>query len=60
MFIEPAGFAETRARGGVEHRLRSGEIAQKWQPLGVGAIEQEKERKALEAPQDSQDDSGEA
>ncbi len=60
MYIEPAGFAETRARGGAEHRLRSGEISQKWQPLGVGAIEQEKERKALEAPQDSQDDSGEA
>ncbi len=60
MYIEPAGFAETRARGGAEHRLRSGEISQKWQPLGVGAIEQEKEQKALEAPQDSQDDSGEA
>ena len=27
MFIEPAGFDETRARGGGEHRLRSGEIA---------------------------------
>ncbi len=39
MAIEPAGFAETRARGGAEHRLRSGEIKEKWQPLGVGAIE---------------------
>lgn len=39
MFIAPAGFDEIRARGGAEHRLRSGEIAQKWQPLGVGAID---------------------
>jgi lysine 2,3-aminomutase len=41
MFIQPHGFDETRARGGAEHRLRSGEKAQKWQPLGVGSIEQE-------------------
>jgi len=40
--IEPAGFAETRARGGAEHRLRSGEIKEKWQPLGVGAIDPSK------------------
>ncbi len=42
MSIEPEGFAEVRARGGTEHRLRSGEKAQKWQPLGVGAVEGEK------------------
>ena len=42
MSIEPEGFAEVRARGGTEHRLRSGEKAQKWQPLGVGAMEGEK------------------
>ncbi|MCP4427998.1 MAG: lysine 2,3-aminomutase [Chloroflexi bacterium] len=40
MFIQPQGFDEIRARGGAEHRLRSGEIKQKWQPLGVGSIEQ--------------------
>ncbi len=39
MFIEPEGFEQIHARGGAEHRLRSGELAQKWQPLGVGAIE---------------------
>jgi lysine 2,3-aminomutase len=39
MFIEPEGFSDVRARGGSEHRLRSGDIAQKWQPLGVGAME---------------------
>ena len=33
--IEPAGFSETHARGGEEHRLRSGD-AGKWQPLGIG------------------------
>ncbi len=52
MYIEPAGFAETRARGGLEHRLRSGEIAQKWQPLGVGAIDHSQERISLEAPKE--------
>jgi lysine 2,3-aminomutase len=41
MFIEPEGFEQVHARGGAEHRLRSGEVAQKWQPLGVGAIEHE-------------------
>ncbi len=41
MSIEPEGFSDTRARGGSEHRLRSGEKAQKWQPLGVGAMEGE-------------------
>ncbi len=39
MFIAPEGFDETRARGGAEHRLRSGELAQKWNPLGVGTID---------------------
>jgi lysine 2,3-aminomutase len=45
MAIEPEGFGETHARGGAEHRLRSGDLAKKWQPLGVGAIEGEKEEK---------------
>ncbi|MCB9419725.1 MAG: lysine 2,3-aminomutase [Ardenticatenaceae bacterium] len=40
MFIEPEGFGDVHARGGAEHRLRSGELKQKWQPLGVGSIEQ--------------------
>ena len=44
MTIEPEGFSETRARGGKEHRLRSGDVAGKWQPLGIGAIEGNKER----------------
>ncbi|HET6446612.1 MAG TPA: lysine 2,3-aminomutase [candidate division Zixibacteria bacterium] len=39
MTIEPDGFAETHARGGSEHRLRSGEVSDKWRPLGVGTIE---------------------
>jgi lysine 2,3-aminomutase len=39
MSIEPEGFANTHSRGGAEHRLRSGEIAQKWTPLGVGSID---------------------
>jgi lysine 2,3-aminomutase len=42
MSIEPQGFAEVHARGGAEHRLRSGDLAQKWQPLGIGALEGEK------------------
>jgi lysine 2,3-aminomutase len=41
MTIEPEGFSNTHARGGSEHRLRSGELAKKWQPLGVGALEPE-------------------
>ena len=40
MYIEPEGFDVIRARGGAEHRLRSGEKATKWQPLGIGSIEQ--------------------
>jgi len=39
MFIEPEGFSNTHSRGGAEHRLRSGDLSQKWQPLGVGSIE---------------------
>ena len=42
MFIEPEGFADVHTRGGSEHRLRSGEVANKWQPLGIGAMEGEK------------------
>jgi hypothetical protein len=41
MSIEPEGFGDVHARGGGEHRLRSGEIARKWQPLGIGSIENE-------------------
>jgi lysine 2,3-aminomutase len=47
MSIEPEGFSDTHARGGGEHRLRSGDIAQKWQPLGVGSIEVHKPRERL-------------
>ena len=39
MFIEPEGFSNVRLRGGAEHRLRSGDISKKWQPLGVGSVE---------------------
>jgi lysine 2,3-aminomutase len=39
MSIEPEGFSEVHSRGGLEHRLRSGETARKWQPLGVGSID---------------------
>ncbi|MEJ2752047.1 MAG: KamA family radical SAM protein, partial [Chloroflexota bacterium] len=39
MFIEPEGFSAVHARGGAEHRLRSGELQKKWQPLGIGALE---------------------
>ncbi len=41
MSIEPKGFSDVHARGGSEHRLRSGELKKKWQPLGVGSIEHE-------------------
>jgi hypothetical protein len=51
MTIEPDGFAETHSRGGKEHRLRSGEIADKWRPLGVGSIDpDEQEPKKLADP----------
>ena len=46
MFIEPEGFGNVHARGGAEHRLRSGSLTQKWQPLGVGAIEHNKQAPA--------------
>lgn len=46
MTIEPEGFDSTHARGGSEHRLRSGELAAKWQPLGVGAMEGEQSKPA--------------
>ncbi|HEX6384156.1 MAG TPA: hypothetical protein VF177_05765, partial [Anaerolineae bacterium] len=49
MAIEPEGFEEVHARGGAEHRLRSGELAQKWQPLGVGSIEVKQARQLPEA-----------
>ncbi len=42
MFIEPAGFEQVHARGGAEHRLRSGDLSGNWRPLGVGAMEPEK------------------
>lgn len=38
MYIAPQGFEEIHARGGAEHRLRSGDLSQKWTPLGVGSI----------------------
>ncbi|MFN2136976.1 MAG: lysine 2,3-aminomutase, partial [Candidatus Promineifilaceae bacterium] len=41
MVIEPEGFNATHARGGAEHRLRSGDLAAKWRPLGIGAVEGE-------------------
>ena len=41
MFIEPEGFAGVHARGGAEHRLRSGDVSGKWRPLGIGAMEGE-------------------
>ena len=41
MSIEPEGFSAIHARGGAEHRLRSGELNKKWQPLGIGALEGE-------------------
>ncbi len=44
MFIEPEGFANVHARGGAEHRLRSGDLSHKWQPLGVGSIIPEPEK----------------
>jgi lysine 2,3-aminomutase len=43
MTIEPAGFSEIHARGGVDHRLRSGEVSEKWRPLGVGTIDPDSE-----------------
>ena len=55
--IEPEGFERVHARGGAEHRLRSGDLAQKWQPLGVGAIEHgEEPQQQLEAPSEQGDE----
>jgi lysine 2,3-aminomutase len=63
MSIEPEGFDTVHARGGKEHRLRSGEFAKKWQPLGIGALDgeeisqgEEKERAALQPGEESADD----
>jgi lysine 2,3-aminomutase len=58
MTIEPDGFAATHARGGKEHRLRSGESSDKWLPLGVGTIEPDPEEpKLLTEPSDDEDGS---
>lgn len=46
MFIQPQGHDEVHARGGAEHRLRGEGLSKKWQPLGVGAIEQAPEEPA--------------
>jgi lysine 2,3-aminomutase len=54
MSIEPEGFAQIHARGGAEHRLRSGDLSHKWQPLGVGAMEGDRSR----APERLTADSG--
>ncbi|HID52537.1 MAG TPA: lysine 2,3-aminomutase [Anaerolineae bacterium] len=51
MFIEPEGFEDIHARGGAEHRLRSDELAQKWKPLGVGAVEGEQSAIPAELPE---------
>ncbi|MFN2304044.1 MAG: lysine 2,3-aminomutase, partial [Anaerolineales bacterium] len=63
MSIEPEGFDTVHARGGKEHRLRSGEIAKKWQPLGIGALDGEeisqgekKARAAIQPGEESIDD----
>lgn len=51
MSIEPADFSKVHARGGKEHRLRSGDQTRKWLPLGVGTIEpDEKEAEQLPEP----------
>ncbi|GIK57794.1 MAG: lysine 2,3-aminomutase [Chloroflexi bacterium] len=50
MTIEPEGFGHTHARGGGEHRLRSGDLAAKWQPLGVGAMEGEQAQTPKQVP----------
>lgn len=62
MSIEPEGFGDVHARGGSEHRLRSGDIAQKWQPLGIGAMEGQKvpvEKKTGSKQISSVDENGE-
>ncbi|MBE2221947.1 MAG: KamA family radical SAM protein, partial [Anaerolineae bacterium] len=54
MFIEPEGFDIVRARGGAEHRLRSGLTANKWQPLGIGSIEQKSNPQLPDATDEEQ------
>jgi lysine 2,3-aminomutase len=44
--IEPQGFDVVRSRGGKEHRLRSGDLSHKWQPLGLGTIEPDEDEPA--------------
>lgn len=44
--IEPQGFDVVRARGGKEHRLRSGDLSHKWQPLGLGTIKPDEDEPA--------------
>lgn len=56
MFIEPEGFAQTHSRGGAEHRLRSGDLSRKWQPLGVGAMEGETAEKPEALPEPTPQD----
>jgi lysine 2,3-aminomutase len=58
MFIEPEGFSDTHARGGAEHRLRSGDLSQKWQPLGVGSIEVKKRPAELSAGEENGQETG--
>ncbi len=50
MFIEPEGFEDVHARGGAEHRLRSGKLQKKWQPLGVGSVEVQESQQQIDAP----------
>lgn len=51
LFIEPEGFEDVHARGGAEHRLRSEEVAKKWKPLGVGAVDGEQSSIPAELPE---------
>ena len=51
MFIEPEGFEDIHARGGAEHRLRSDDLAKKWKPLGVGAVDGEQSAIPAELPE---------
>jgi len=62
MSIEPEGFTDVHARGGAEHRLRSGDLSNKWQPLGIGAVEGDKlqSSKEIDIPElpDGEDQQG--
>ncbi|HFQ92511.1 MAG TPA: lysine 2,3-aminomutase, partial [Anaerolineae bacterium] len=51
LFIEPEGFEDIHARGGAEHRLRSDELAKKWKPLGVGAVDGDQSAVPAELPE---------